>query len=101
MRDLREISTSTLCLDFSEENLDKFAKVSEKAKSLGRKLYPYVIVATERNIDLLSKIGQPYVTLDRLELFLTKIKHLVNGIIVSCPKDRRGLIKALHAAKRI
>jgi len=34
-------------------------------------------------------------------LFPTKIKYLVNGIIVSCPKDRRGLTKALHAAKTI
>ena len=34
-------------------------------------------------------------------MFPTKIKYLVNGIIVSCPKDRRGLTKALHAAKTI
>ena len=37
-----------LVLRFSEKNLDKFAKVSEKATGLGKELYPYVIVATEK-----------------------------------------------------
>ena len=88
-----------LVLRLSSENLDKFIKVSRKAHDLGKELYPYVIVGTAKNRNLLSRIGQPYVTLDKLKGFLAKIDEFADGIIVSCPKDRVGLRKSLEIVK--
>ncbi len=88
-----------LVLRLSLETLDKYRKVYKIAKDLGKELYPYLIIATDSNRKILSKINQPYIEINEVEEFLNEIKYYVDGIILSVPLEReklRNILEIIH-----
>ncbi len=53
-----------------------------------KELYPYVLVATESNIKILSRINQPYIAASELPDYLRGLKGIVDRIILSIPCER-------------
>ena len=88
-----------LVLRLGEETLDKYRIVYRYARDLGKELYPYIIVATDSNRKLLTRIDQPYVEINGIRDFISEIKDYVNGVILSIPKEKERLREILEVAK--
>lgn len=102
---LHEISSRLAKADFflvlnAESYWDRFEQASKEAKRVGAKLYPYVVVETPVNTNLLSRAGvkAPW-RLSQVKEAVEKFWGLVSGILVSVPGDPRGLAEALKEAK--
>ncbi|HIP56720.1 MAG TPA: hypothetical protein EYH02_01410 [Ignisphaera aggregans] len=91
-------------LRVSIDSIEKLSRVSEIVTGLGKKLYAYAIIATQRNREFIEKeLRQPYIELPKLSEFVEHVQDLVNGVIISCPLDREGQIesvKLLHSLQR-
>jgi hypothetical protein len=85
----------------SRENVELLKAVSKRARELNKRLYAYLLVATERNRGLVESLRQPFVNLESVEEEALLFKDLVDGLIVSCPNDREGLIEATRALGRV
>jgi len=85
----------------SRENIELLKAVSKRARELNKRLYAYLLVATERNRGLVESLKQPFVNLESVEEEALLFKDLVDGLIVSCPNDREGLIEAARALGRV
>ncbi|MCE4613445.1 MAG: hypothetical protein F7C07_06405 [Desulfurococcales archaeon] len=82
-----------LVLNLSSENIGFLERVAGEAKRVGVKLYPYIIVESEKNRDLLAGIGQPRVRSgESLEGLVESIEGLVDGVLLSCPLDYEHLV---------
>ena len=69
-------------------------------RSLGKEVYPYVIVATKDNRDIISYVKQPFITEGELRNVVEGLEDLVDGVVVSVPHDRKGLKRCLHTLRR-
>lgn len=88
-----------LVLRLGMETLDKYRKIYQCARDLGKELYPYIIVATDSNRKLLTRIDQPYVEVDEISDFISEIKDYADGVILSVPKEKKRLREILEIAK--
>jgi len=76
--------------------------ISKEAKKLGVELYPYILVKTVKSKRILSSLsGQYSVELNNLESFIENLRDLVNGVVISCPGDHKGLVEAVKIAKSV
>ena len=69
-------------------------------RSLGKEVYPYVIVATKDNRDVISYVKQPFITEGELRDVVEGLEGLVDGVVVSVPHDREGLKRCLRILRR-
>lgn len=70
------------------------------ARSLGKEVYPYVIVATKDNREVISYVKQPFITEGELRDAVERLEGLVDGVVVSVPHDREGLKRCLRKLAR-
>lgn len=82
---------------------EKLAWVAGEARRLGKRLYAYIIVYSERNREkLLSMLGdQPLYPLDRVEEAAEALRGTVDGVVVSSPGDVDAVVKACQRLARI
>ncbi len=71
-----------------------------RARALGKEVYPYVIVATKGNRDVISYVKQPFVTEGELRDVVEGFEGIADGVIVSVPHDREGLKRCLRTLRR-
>lgn len=83
------------------------AKVNEELhsllkgiKGLGKKVYTYIIVRTDVNKEIVEGLNQPFVMKANLKTFINEIEDVVDGVILSVPKDGEGLRKILKELKK-
>ena len=88
-------------LRLDEGTLSKYVQVFDKAREHGKELYPYVLVSTSANEEVLRKLGQPYVTLDDLPLLIGKLKAIADGLVISSPLEYDLLPQILKVVKSI
>ena len=84
-----------LVIRLDTSNFDKYLKILNVAEKEGVKLYPYVIIATEKNKSVLEKLQQPYLRLEELKEFFLKYSMYLHGVVVSVPLDEKNMVKAL------
>lgn len=63
-------------------------------------IYPYLLVRTERNSELLRKLGQPSVRLEALRGFVDELGPYAKGVIISAPGDFEAELAALSLTTR-
>ncbi len=81
-------------------NPEEQEKSLRHARSLGKEVYPYVIVATKDNRDVISYVKQPFITEGELRDVIERLEGLVDGVVVSVPHDREGLKRCLRKLAR-
>jgi len=81
-------------------NPEEQGKTLRRARLLGKEVYPYVIVATKDNKDVISYVKQPFITEDELRGVVEGLEGLVDGVVVSVPHDREGLKRCLRTLTR-
>jgi len=81
---------------------EKLVEVSKLARKLGKKIYAYVILASERNFTLLREMlgDQPIYRVEEVEDVVEKLMHLVDGVILSSPGDRDAIVEAAQRLYR-
>jgi len=84
-----------LLIRFSSTIQKELINVLTKIRSLGRKLYAYVLVASQSNRELVFSLGQPYVREEEVQKFVSNVEGLVDGLVLSVPKDKEGLRRVL------
>lgn len=89
-----------LVLRLGRETIEKYVEVNDIARENDVELYPYIIVSTSKNKNLLNKIDHPVLSLSEVDAFINRYKHLFKGILVSCPVDLDGLLKTLKIINR-
>ncbi|CCC82177.1 5,10-methylenetetrahydrofolate reductase [Thermoproteus tenax] len=57
--------------------------------------YPYVMIRTEKNSQLLARLGQPSVTLDQLLRYVEELEPFAEAIVASAPGDFEAELRAL------
>ena len=88
-------------LRLSRNSIDKLMNISKYAKSLGKKIFAYIIIGTSRNIEFIEyTLKQPYVLLPNTVEFVKEIQDFVDGIIVSCPLDSETQIEILKVLQK-
>ncbi|RLG80841.1 MAG: hypothetical protein DRO09_02610 [Thermoprotei archaeon] len=84
-----------LVLRLGMESLHKLRLIAKERTSTRTELIPYVIVKTDRNASIVDSLNQPSITINEVREFIDSIKELVDGIVMSCPMDVQGLVRAL------
>lgn len=90
-----------LVLRLGVATLDKYIKIYKAANKVGKRLYPYIIVATNRNRELLAKIDQPYFEASDIEEFIKEIRKYSDGLIISIPKGGNEVQEILRIAREV
>lgn len=78
----------------------KYEKVVGVAWRLGKKIMPYLIIRTRRNGEVIEHLGQPYVDIEDLEVWVAMLKDKADAVILSVPGDHQGLVEAVEIARR-
>ena len=81
----------------SHENFEKFLSICEAAHVYGVKFYPYIIVATAKNIDIIKSLSQPYVKVNEVPKMVNELRSIVDGVVLSCPRDDETLLELLRS----
>lgn len=69
--------------------------IAGEARRRGIKVYPYLVVETRRNRELLSRVRrESIVGLEDLPSTVRMLSDLVDGVLVSSPGDFMGLLEA-------
>ncbi len=81
---------------------EKLVAVSGLAKKYGKKLYAYVIIASDRNRAMLKEMlgDQPVYNVEDVETVVERLAPLVDGVILSSPGDREAIIMAAQRLYR-
>jgi len=88
-------------LRLEEKSLPILEEISKECKRLGKPIYPYFLVGTPRNAEIVKMIGWPVTTtMDRVEEFVGKLENLVDGIIATCAGDYKGDIELLERLQK-
>ncbi len=69
-------------------------KLCDKAR-----IYPYLLVATPRNVQFLEGLGQPYMTIAELPKAVKELAGTVHGVVISVPRDHHALLEALKTVR--
>lgn len=64
-------------------------------------VYPYVIIGTDKNVELLGKLGQPYFTPQEAVEVIERMRGLVPGAVISAPGDFGALLQVLSRIRHI
>lgn len=77
-------------------------KRPEDMESLrGVEAYPYLLIRTSRNAELMARLGQPTLSLDEVNRFLDALhSYGVKAVVVSAPGDFEAELAALGAFRR-
>ncbi|MEB3860488.1 MAG: methylenetetrahydrofolate reductase [Desulfurococcales archaeon] len=90
-----------LVLNLSIDRVGLLEAVAGEARRRGIRLYPYIILETERNRDILARVSQPKIRgLRELEELVSSIEGLVEGVLLSCPQDYGRLVEAASRVER-
>ena len=101
MERIRLAPDFVLVLNLSRERVGLLERVAGEARKAGVRLYPYIIVETEKNRDVLAGIGQPRVRSGRdLVDLIESIRGLVDGVLLSCPLDYERLVEVASRIAR-
>lgn len=76
-----------LAINVDLNRIGKYAKVWNYSSKKGIKLYSYLLIGTENNIDLFKKLNQPFVALEEIPTFVKNLQGMTDGFIVSAPKE--------------
>jgi len=83
-------------LRLEEATLPKLKEIATECKRLGKPIYPYFVVGTEKNQKTLGRIGWPATTtMDKAEKFVADLEGVVDGIIPTCLGDVAGDMELL------
>jgi len=88
-------------LRLDESSFSKYEEVVDMARSYGKELYPYVIVVTPANEELLNRLGQPRIKLVDLRPFIQKLRGRCSGLVVSSPLEHQLLPQILGAVREV
>ncbi len=89
-----------LVIRFPEKVSEDLRSLLTRIKRLGKAVYTYVIVRTEVNKEIVDGLNQPFVMKNNLQGLITEIEDVVDGVILSVPKDREGLRNILEELKK-
>jgi len=81
-----------LVLRLSNETIEKFRGIAQKAEEIGAELYPYIILKTQKNKDILEKMGQPAFETSELIAILKELEDSASGVVLSTAGDLKSLI---------
>lgn len=88
-------------LRLEEESLPKLKQIAAECKKLGKPIYPYFVVGTEKNQKTLERIGWPAsTTMDNAEKFVGDLEGVVDGIIPTCLGDVNGDMELLEIIQK-
>jgi hypothetical protein len=88
-------------LRLEEETLPKLKQVAAECKRLGKPIYPYFVVGTEKNQKTLGRIGWPAsATMENAEKFVAGLEGVVDGIIPTCLGDAAGDMELLEKIQK-
>ena len=88
-------------LRLEEESLPKLKQVAAECKKLGKPIYPYFVVGTEKNQKTLGRIGWPATTdMAHAEKFVAGLEGVVDGIIATCLGDVAGDMQLLEMIQK-
>jgi hypothetical protein len=88
-------------LRLEEASLPKLKQIGAECKRLGKPIYPYFVVGTEKNQKTLGRIGWPAtVTMEKAEEFVTELEGVVDGIIATCLGDVAGDMELLNKIQK-
>ncbi len=70
----------------------------QEARRRGAEVYPYIVVATEKNRDLLARSLNPqlFAPVERVPGMVEELQGLADGVLISVPLDFDGLVEALR-----
>jgi hypothetical protein len=81
--------------------LPKLKQIGEESKRLGKPIYPYFVVGTQRNQKTLERIGWPATTtMDKADAFVADLEGVVDGIIPTCLGDAAGDMELLEKIQK-
>ena len=63
------------------------------------RVYPYLLIATPRNVHFLSALGQPYITVAEVPKAIDELAGIAHGVVISVPKDHKALLDVLKAVR--
>ncbi len=75
-------------------------RVLSTARRMGKEVYPYIIVATRDNREVVAGVKQPFIAEDELRRVVEGFEGLVDGVVVSVPHDPEGLKRCLRVLSR-
>lgn len=88
-------------LRLEDKTFDKLKKAAEKCKSQNKPIYPYFLVETPRNEEMIDMIGwPPTTTMDKVEEFASRLEGTVDGIIATCAGDHKGIKELLERLQK-
>jgi hypothetical protein len=88
-------------LRLEEETVPKLKEVAEECKKLGKPIYPYFVVGTEKNQRVRDMIGWPATTdMDGAEDFVAGLEGVVDGVIATCLGDAAGDMELLERLQK-
>lgn len=88
-------------LRLEEESLPKLKEIAAECKKLGKPIYPYFCVGTEKNKRVLDMIGWPATTdMDGAEDFVARLDGVVDGVIATCLGDAAGDLELLQRLQK-
>jgi hypothetical protein len=68
--------------------MPKLKQVAAECKRLGKPIYPYFVVGTEKNAKTRERIGWPAsTTMENAERMVAELNGVVDGIIPTCLGD--------------
>lgn len=88
-------------LRLEEESVPKLKEIAEACKKLGKPIYPYFCVGTEKNKRVLDMIGWPATTdMEGAEDFVARLDGVVDGVIATCLGDAAGDLELLQRLQK-
>ncbi len=89
-------------LRLEEQSLPKLKEVASVCKDLGKAIYPYFVVETQKNKKVLDRIGwTSTTTMDTAVTFAEKLEGIVDGIIATCLGDIDGDKQLLELLQKV
>ncbi len=88
-------------LRLRDETFEMLETVAEKCKAQNKPIYPYFLVETPRNKEMIDMIGwPPTTTMDEVEEFASKLEGTVDGLIATCAGDHEGVKELLERLQK-
>jgi hypothetical protein len=88
-------------LRLEEESIPKLEEIGKECKKLGKPIYPYFCVGTEKNKRVLEMIGWPATTdMNGAEDFVARLEGVVDGVIATCLGDAAGDLELLQRLQK-
>jgi len=88
-------------LRLEEESLPKLKEIAAECRRLGKPIYPYFCVGTEKNKRVLDMIGWPATTdMEGAEDFVARLEGVVDGVIATCLGDAAGDLELLQRLQK-